>query len=189
MIYLLIDLGIRRGELIGLCREDFDFNIGTVIIHHNIQYESKIGIYDDTPKGKRNRCISMSEEVSEHIKEYIEQIDNIAIEMYGSYDAFRSMNPNGYIFTQDDMCTPMHPSSLNSWMVKFEAQNNLPHIHPHKFRHSQASILYAANVDDLTISRRLGHAQVSTTQNIYSHLLAGQDKKASNALSALLYDK
>ena len=61
------------------------------------------------------------------------------------------------------------------------------HVHPHKFRHGQAILLIAAGVDVVTVSKRLGHAQVSTTQNIYSHLLEKSDRAASDTLSALIF--
>ena len=51
----------------------------------------------------------------------------------------------------------------------------------------QASILFAAGVDVVTVSKRLGHSQVSTTQNIYAHLLEQSDKNASEAISALIF--
>jgi len=41
----------------------------------------------------------------------------------------------------------------------------------------------------MTVSKRLGHAKVSTTLDIYSHALAKSDEKARNALDDLLYKK
>ena len=46
----------------------------------------------------------------------------------------------------------------------------IPRINPHSFRHSQASLLFFSGKDSITISKRLGHAKVSTTTDIYSHL-------------------
>ena len=59
------------------------------------------------------------------------------------------------------------------------------HIHPHKFRHSQASILYV--VDIVTISKRLGHKQVSTTQYIYAHMIEKSDKEVSDKIADILF--
>ena len=83
----------------------------------------------------------------------------------------------------------MHPDSPTDWLAKFAKRHNLPPIHPHKFRHTQASLLISEGVDILTVSKRLGHAKVSTTLDIYSHVLAKSDEKASNTLDSLIYKK
>lgn len=189
MIYLLIDLGIRKGELTGICRKDIDWDTNTIEICHNIQWDNEIGLYDDTPKNGKGRDISVSDEVMSALHDYIAKMDKYAVMMYGSMNEYNKLNQEGYIFVQDDFIHVMNPSSLNHWLINFEQKYNLPHIYPHKFRHSQASLLYASNIDAVTISKRLGHAQVSTTQNIYSHLMKGQDQKASNAIANKLYSK
>ena len=48
-------------------------------------------------------------------------------------------------------------------------------------------ILYATGTDPITISKRLGHKQVSTTQNIYAHMVAKADAQASSAVASVLY--
>lgn len=187
MLYLLIDAGMRKGELFGICRDDIDWDTNTIDICHNIQWDNEIGLYDDTPKNGKGRNISIADEVMYALHQYVAQMDEYALLMYGSMEEYRKLNKNGYIFVQDDFIHVMNPSSLNHWLAGFEKKYELPHIYPHKFRHSQASLLYSSNIDIVTISNRLGHAQVSTTQNIYSHLMKGQDRKASNAIAQKLY--
>ena len=80
----------------------------------------------------------------------------------------------------------MSPNSINEWMLRFSKKLDM-HIHPHKFRHSQASILYAAGTDVVTISKRLGHKQVSTTQDIYAHIMEKSDKEASKKIEELFF--
>lgn len=41
----------------------------------------------------------------------------------------------------------MHPDSVTDWLNKFSKKYDLPHINPHKFRHTQASILIGEGVD------------------------------------------
>lgn len=55
-------------------------------------------------------------------------------------------------------------------LFRLEKKYNLPHLHAHAFRHTYASILAFGNVDIPSISNALGHANVSTTENIYSHV-------------------
>ena len=83
----------------------------------------------------------------------------------------------GYVFTQDTD-GPMHPDSVTDWLAKFSKRHGLPHINPHAFRHTMASMPYFNGVDSVSISKRLGHVQVSTTANIYAHVMeaVGQRK-------------
>ncbi len=66
-------------------------------------------------------------------------------------------------------------------------ENGLPPVYPHKFRHTQASLLIHAGIDIVAVSKRLGHAKVSTTTDIYAHLLAEADRLACDALDKVIY--
>lgn len=181
MLYLLIETGCRRGELVGIRWKSIDFTENTITIENNIQWTKELGLYEETPKNHEIRTITVAPEIIKCLKQYkMEQQQEKLLRGIPDYNA------SGYLFIQDNGM-PMNPSTLNHWLKKFETENNLPHIHPHKFRHSQASILYASGVDVVTISKRLGHKQVSTTQNIYAHLLKESDKKASDAIANALY--
>ena len=76
-----------------------------------------------------------------------------------------------FIFTQDDGSV-MHPDSITNWLSKFSDRHDLPHIHPHAFRHTAASTMIANGVDLVTAANELGHANATTTANIYAHQIA-----------------
>ena len=80
----------------------------------------------------------------------------------------------------------MNPETITQWLHKFSKRNDLPELHPHLFRHTHASILVAAHVDIVSISQRLGHAKVSTTEDFYAHALKDADRKASDTFSRVL---
>ncbi len=52
--------------------------------------------------------------------------------------------------------------------------------------HTSATLLISQNVDVKTVSNRLGHAQTSTTMNIYAHSLKKMDEKAADTLEQLI---
>lgn len=179
---LLIDTGARRGEIMGLKWKNVDFKNNEITIENNLQYTSEKGVYDDSPKTRECRTIS----VSRHV---MILLNNLRKEL------LQEQLRLGTYWVQTDYCfvndrgVHLHPDSINTWLKGFSIRHNLPHIHPHKFRHTQASILYYAGVDPVTISKRLGHSDISTTQDIYSHLLKESNRKASNALEQILYIK
>ncbi len=178
---LLIDTGARRGEILGLKWENIDFKNNRIEIKNNLQYTPERGIYlEDSTKTDEDRTITISPEImrilATHRKEQLQyklQCGDYWIE-------------TGFCFTQENG-TPMNPDSINGWQRKFSESYGLPHIHPHKFRHTQASLLYFSGEDPVTVSKRLGHKQVSTTQDIYSHIMKGSDKRASDKIASLLY--
>jgi integrase len=46
-----------------------------------------------------------------------------------------------------------------------------------------ASLLYFNRVDSVSISKRLGHAQVRTTENVYAHVIAEADERNADIIS------
>ena len=183
MICLLVDTGIRRGELFGIRWSVIDFKENQILIDRNIQRVKEVGLYADTPKGTKSRVVSISDEMAELLKEYLEyQKKELA------YIDNPAYNKKGYLFIQENG-NVMDPNSLNHWIIDFQKSEGLPHIYPHKFRHSQASILLYSGIDLVTVAGRLGHAQSSTTSNIYGHILRHADRRASDAVANALYGK
>ncbi len=80
----------------------------------------------------------------------------------------------------------MHPDAVTDWLGKFAGKYQLPHINPHKFRHTHVSIMLANGASVVDVARRVGHEQVSTTQNIYAHVLDKGTDKAGNIFEEAL---
>lgn len=59
------------------------------------------------------------------------------------------------------------------------SRSTLPHIHPHAFRHTAASIMIANGIDLVTTANELGHANATTTATIYAHQITVAKAKAS----------
>jgi len=180
---LLIDTGARRGEILGLKWEDIDFKNNKMMIRNNLQYTPERGIYlEDSTKTNEDRTVTIAPEIMQILNNHRKEQLQYKLQC-GDY-----WTETGFCFTQEDG-TPMNPDSINGWLRKFSEKYNLPHIHPHRFRHTQASLLYFSGEDPVTISKRLGHRQVSTTQDIYSHIMKGADERASDKIASLLYRK
>ena len=180
MTQLLIATGARRGEIMGLRWKNVDWDNNRLFLCENRVYTPKSGAISTTLKTGENRYVSISPAVLDLLKRWqAEQAE---------FYKFLGITPSDYVLTAEDG-QPMHPDSPTDWLAKFAKRHNLPPIHPHKFRHTQASLLISEGVDSLTVSKRLGHAKVSTTLDIYSHVLAKSDEKASNTLDSLIYKK
>ena len=83
----------------------------------------------------------------------------------------------------------MHPDSITDWLNKFSRKHNLPHIHPHAFRHTAASTMIANGMDLITTAAELGHRSPTTTATIYAHEFAIARAKAAKLRAGVFYNR
>lgn len=96
--------------------------------------------------------------------------------------------PGDLVFTLADG-GPWDPDYLSHHRFSTLAALNQPPLGLYSLRHAHASVLIAAKVDPLTISRRLGHATPAFTLAVYGHLFADTDAEAARAIDAALRTK
>ena len=89
------------------------------------------------------------------------------------------------IFAQDDG-TSVHPDSITGWFHDFISRTDLSLISIHSLRHTNITLLLAAGIPLKTVSYRAGHAQTSTTANIYSHAIRTADENAAEGLEHVM---
>ena len=183
LVHLLLITGARRGEVLGLKWDKVDFEGNRIYICNSILYSPDIGIYESTPKTERSRrYITLPAETMQLLRRYRawQAEERLRLgEYYQNQD---------FVFSQDNG-KPMHPDSVTDYLKKFSKRRGLPHINAHAFRHTMASMLYFNVVDSVSISKRLGHAQVSTTANIYAHVMEEADQRNADILSDIFLKK
>ena len=81
---------------------------------------------------------------------------------------------------------PMNNQTPYGWLSEFCEKNNLPFYGLHTFRHLFASMLVNEGVDIVTVSGALGHSAVSTTSNIYCHLMDNAQARVPQAITNAL---
>lgn len=166
--------GLRRGELAGLRWQDVNFDDQTIVIRQTSNYLPGKGIYTDTPKSTTsNRPLKLSRSAFILLLEY-KQWQDEQREQVG--DAWR--DEDGRIFTGDDGA-PLFPDSITKWFSDFVKRTGLPKVTVHSLRHTYASLMIADGVPLVVVSHQLGHAQASTTANIYAHVIASAEAKAA----------
>jgi integrase len=180
-ITLLLYSGMRRGELLGLEWTDLDFENRIVNISRTSQYIAGQGIFTKGTKTASGvRPIKLPVIMIDLIKKY---------KVWQTAERLKlgdQWQDTGRLFTAWNGA-PMHPDVLSGWFEDFIKRTDLPQkIHLHSLRHTNATLMIAGGEDVLTVSRRLGHAQASTTTNIYGHAIQSTNAKASDTLENIL---
>lgn len=155
LVHLLIDTGIRRGECCALQWKNIDFATGAVSIRGNLCYTKAKGVYLDTPKNSHLRTVYVGERTLALLRQLrVEQ-------------AKKSIS--AYVFTQEASPEPMHPQSPTRYLKKFSVRYGVADLHPHKLRHTFASIAITNGADIASVSEALGHSDKAVTLRMYTH--------------------
>lgn len=154
-ISLAADTGLRRGECCGLQWSDIDFKAGTVTVRRNLQYTAAAGVYATSPKNGKVRVVDVGPETLALLKQLREKQSQACI--------------SKWCFTQEGTAEPMHPQSPTRYFKKFGQRYNVKDFHPHKLRHSSASISLTHGADIVSVSERLGHSDTAVTLRMYAH--------------------
>ena len=176
MVYLSIDIGLRRGELTGLTWDDINFETSQISINKQRHYVVGYGTIKDKPKTNAGvRVVTASKMVMNLLKQYRNQQLEQRLKLGTAW------KNEPYVFVLDDG-TPISTNLPYKWFVNFLERHNLPKISFHQLRHTNASILIASGEDVVTVSSRLGHADKKITLNTYSHLIKSKESQVANKM-------
>lgn len=169
--------GFRRGELLGLEWDDIDFEHCTISINRTLNYTPGKGVYIDTPKTETSkRILKMPVAVIDVLQCWRSEQTQQRLKIGDQWQV------SGYVFTSWNGL-PAHPNSVETWLIRFCARSGMRYVNVHSFRHLNATLLINSGADVKTVSAVLGHAQTSTTLNIYAHSFATAQAAAIEAVA------
>lgn len=180
--HLMIVTGCRRGEIMGLQWQKVDFENNRIKIDKSLVSTKSKGTYLGNTKTSDIRYLNLPAETMNLLRQHKREQLRLQI---ANGDRWQH---TGFVFTTDDGSN-MNPDSITGWLYDFSRRHNLPHINPHAFRHTVASVLLANGTDVVTVSKQLGHASVTTTENFYSHIIEENKAKASECIADVLLRK
>lgn len=179
-VFLTVHLGLRRSEVCGLRWDSIDFNTSQITICHTAVVTNGQVIYaDNTKSSSSHRVLSMSQAVANYLKRVkkAQEADKL---LFG-----KAYDDSGYVCTKRDG-TPINPDFVTHHFQRVIDKSDLPHIRFHDLRHSTASLLHQSGYDLKDIQTWLGHSDVQTTGNIYTHLDAHRMDHMAQALDNAL---
>lgn len=170
---LLADTGLRVGEACGLQWDDIDLEEHSVTVRRTACQGSH-GAYINPPKNGKERTVpTLSDQTIALLKElHAEQKKEYML--LGQPDDWNMV----YVFTSTGSVEPLSPVGAKSICYRFGKRHGIERIHMHMFRHSFATHLISSGVDPVTVSKLLGHSNVSITLNTYSHATEKSFQKA-----------
>lgn len=165
-VYLAVNTGMRRGEILGLIWANVDFDRKEIMINQSLCRTVAGTIYIKTPKTENGkRIIAISSEVVEVLRKT------------------KSNSGCDYVVSDYSGKTYMDPQYLTNYFGRAVRECNVTKRRFHDLRHTHASLLLAAGVSINVVSARLGHANIDITLKVYSHMLPGQQHAAAEAFS------
>lgn len=167
-VHLLIDTGVRRGEACALQWKDIDLKTGTALIHQNLCYTPAKGVYLDKPKSGKSRTVYLGDEAVALLRQLRAKQAAEAV--------------SAYVFTQDGSPEPMHPTSPTHNFHQFARRYGIQGFHPHKLRHTFASLVITNGADVASVSEVLGHSDKAVTLRMYTHSDDESRRRAAQAV-------
>lgn len=181
---LIIDLelcmGMRRGELLGLQWQDIDWEKNQIhIIRSRVAVDGKSVVKQPkTESGTRTLDVPeiLMKKLKVHKIKCMEQ--KIRVGRRLMEEDFIIVHPDG---------KPIYPEYVSQMFTKLQKRANLPKCRFHDLRHLCASIMVKQGVEVKVAQERLGHKDITTTMNIYAHVLPGSAREAAEKIGQLVY--
>lgn len=169
---LALFCGLRRSEILGLREEHINTLFKWVTIYETRHIVDGKEIIQ-TPKTKSSaRTLAIPDIV---MKDLLRLIQMHRESKYESSD---------YLI-QDGFGMPINPSTFSDRIYKIERKHGLPSVSLHDLRHTFASMLNKAGIDIARISAELGHSNITTTLNVYTHVFGDASASSRGIASAI----
>ena len=179
LITLALATGIREGELLALHWEDINLDDGSLQVQHTIQRISGHGLIESEAKtsGSRRKIMLPTFVVESLRRHHVRQLER-RVNMGSKWVKDEFVFSNCYGGYKD-------ANQLRLEFYRLLKAADLPLIRFHDLRHSAATILLGMGVHPKIVQELLGHSNISTTMDIYSHVLPSMQKEAMGKLDNL----
>ena len=170
--------GMRRGEALGLRLEDLDLDAGRVSIRRSRSQAGYKVVEQDTKTGK-GRVVALDAETVAALRQQMQQQLDDADKWGAAWQA------SGHVFTRENG-EPWQPDRITKLFDQAVKAAGVKRIRLHDLRHTHATLMLQANVHPKVVSERLGHTQIATTLDLYSHAIPALQESAAEVFASLL---
>lgn len=201
VFFVMLNTGLRVGEITGLRWSDIDLDAGTINVNHTLVYynhrdENRCYYSINTPKTKAGvREIPMTEPVKEAFRmerTYQEEIGVKSVSHIDGYRDFIFLNRFGEVLNQSSLNKALKRIMRDCNMQQLESHSGdgkpvlLPNFTCHILRHTFATRACESGINLKAVQSILGHADISTTLNIYVSATSEMKQREISAFNAYL---
>ena len=161
---ILFWTGLRVGEMLALTKEDIDLENRTIRVNKSLQRIHGYDIVTDPKTPKSKRIISIPELLSVKLERHINGMGAIG---------------------RDARIVPVTRNLLQKAFKRGIRKSGVKDIHIHCLRHSHTALIASLGATPVEAAERLGHENVQTTLNIYTHVMPGRQRAISDELDKL----
>jgi integrase len=177
-VLLALSTGMRRGEVFALRWKNVDLERGSLRVMESLE-QTKAGIRFKAPKTDRTRAITLPafsvDELRRLKRQQAEELLMLGIRQSG--ETLVCARADGL---------PLQPQSLTHQFTRLTSRvKDLPRVRFHDLRHSHATQPLLAGVHPKIAQERLGHATITTTLDLYSHVTETMQSDAAERLDAV----
>jgi len=175
----LLYTGLRRGELLALRWRNLDLNRGSLTV---VATAYKLGngdyIIKEPKTAQSRRSVTLPPSLVELLKVYRADQELLRVQLGVSLEA------DDFVFIRPDG-SPINPSAVTLAFRRIIKRAGLRDIRIHDLRHTHATLMLKAGIHPKVVSERLGHANISITLDIYSHVLPGLQEAAAEKFDSI----
>jgi integrase len=177
MILFAIATGARFAEILGLTWDCVDFETKTITINKTWDYKD-FHDFSDTKNYQSKRTITIDKDTCDMLQFLKNSQKRNALQT-------GLRNPNDLCFVNTKMQL-ISPEGVNKTLRTLCKKIGSTEITSHGLRHTHASMLLYQGINIKYVSRRLGHNDIVTTLQTYSHILDEMEQKESRLVDAAM---
>src|SRR5262249_47882678 len=170
--------GLRRGEVAASRWKAANLDAAQLSVVATTE-QTKDGLREKPPKSGKSRTVALPpivvEELRRHRLQQAQELLRLGIRQNGDTQ---------FCLREDGM--PWSPRMLTMVFMRLIKASGLPRIRLHDLRHSHATHLLTAKIHPKVVQERLGHATISMTMDLYSHVMPGMQEEAAATIDATL---
>ena len=175
---LLAFSGMRKGEALALTWRDINFKTKEIRINKALSRGKNSKLYIKSTKTNEARTIKMDEKTMGVLRMWKKKQKEDYFKL-----GFNTSKPSQLVFSNEKN-EFIQPSKTREWILYVQEKYNLKKVTTHGLRHTHCSLLFEAGATLKEVQDRLGHSDIKTTMNIYTHVTKKAQEQAIQKFSS-----
>lgn len=173
-------LGLRQSEALALSWPDIDLQQGTLTVRRTAHHVTGVGLVYEEPRTERSRrTIALPVQLTSALRAHrtAQAVERLA--------AGSDWQDNDLVFARADGRPIDRSADYQAWRALLR-ESGIGHVRLHDARHTAATLLLAEGIHPRVVMELLGHSQMRTTTDVYSHVLPALAREAADRMGAVL---